>query len=72
MVSVGGLGSRVLERGFILSLKLEKLPWAGGLHDMMAVLPLLTLTERFDGGSGTARAKKDTHILVTFTQWRFV
>lgn len=55
MVSVGGLGSKVLESGFIFSLKLEKLPCAGGLQEIIAVFPLRTLTERFDGGSGTKK-----------------
>lgn len=29
-----------------------KFPCDGGLHDMIAVLPLRTATDRFDGGSG--------------------
>lgn len=62
IVSEGGLGSKVFESGLILSLKLLKLPCAGGLHDIMAVFPLLTLTERFDGGSGTEDEKNQNEL----------
>lgn len=62
MVSEGGFGSKVLDSGLILSLKLLKLPCAGGLHEIIAVFPLLTLTERFEGGSGTERKQKDLNI----------
>lgn len=58
MVKVCGFESVRWMSGLILSLKLVKLPCDGGLHDMTAVLPLRTDTERFDGGSGTAKNPK--------------
>lgn len=41
-------------QGFTLSLNDVKFPWVGGLHDMTAVFPLRTDTDKFDGGSGAA------------------
>lgn len=35
-----------------------KFPCDGGLHDMIAVLPLRTATDKFDGGSGAEKLKK--------------
>lgn len=37
---------------FTLSLNDVKFPCVGGLHDMTAVFPLRTDTDKFDGGSG--------------------
>lgn len=34
------------------SLKAVKFPWNGGLHEIVATLPLFTETDKFDGGSG--------------------
>jgi hypothetical protein len=53
MVRVWGFASGTLLSELIFSLKLEKPPWAGGLHRITADFPLRTLTDRFDGGSGT-------------------
>lgn len=72
MVSDGGLGSKVFDKGLIFNLKLLKLPCAGGLQEIIAVFPLRTLTERFDGGSGTKitpQAKKNINFIITLKVW---
>lgn len=51
---------------FTLSLNDVKFPWVGGLHDITAVLPLRTATDKFDGGSGAAIKNYNYFIEINF------
>lgn len=47
-----------------------KFPCDGGVHDMIAVLPLRTATDKFDGGSG-AEKKLENVMSFFFKHRRF-